>query len=133
MPPLLGDSARGTALFVDNCARCHGNDGAGMGPIPALWGPKSYSIGASMAREAQAASFIRHLMPQNNRGSLSDQQAFDLAVFVNSHPRPDSPGKERDWPKGTAPADVPYNTAGHAAHRPPAQLIPRASISGGKS
>ena len=134
MPALTGDSARGAQLFATTCVLCHGADGQGHSPaIPALWGPKSYSIGASMAREERAASFIRHQMPQNRRGSLTDQQAYDLAAYVNSQPRPDSPGKERDWPKGKAPADVPYNTAGHAAHRPPARLIPRVSTSGGKS
>jgi len=126
MPALSGDSARGAQLFATTCAPCHHADGQGQPPaIPALWGPMSYSIGASMAREEQAASFIRHQMPQNNRGSLTDQQAYDLAAFVNSQPRPDSPGKERDWPKGRAPADVPYNTNGHAAHRPPARLTAR--------
>ena len=126
MPALTGDSARGAQLFATTCALCHGPEGQGQPPaFPALWGPKSYSIGASMAREERAASFIRHQMPQNNRGSLTDQQAYDLAAFVNSHPRPDSPGKERDWPKGHAPSDVPYNTAGHTAHRPPARLLAR--------
>ena len=38
MPELVGDSTRGRALFVDNCARCHGSDGAGMGPIPGAVG-----------------------------------------------------------------------------------------------
>lgn len=88
------------------------------------------AVPASTPVKERAASFIRHMMPQNNRGSLTDQQAFDVAAFVNSHARPDSPGKERDWPNGAAPADVPYATAGDAAHRPPAHLIPRASVSG---
>jgi thiosulfate dehydrogenase len=126
MPALSGDSARGAQLFATTCALCHHADGQGQPPaIPALWGPTSYSIGASMAREERAASFIRHQMPQSNRGSLTDQQAYDLAAFVNSHARPDTPGKEKDWPKGRAPADVPYNTAGHTAHRPPARLTAR--------
>jgi thiosulfate dehydrogenase len=92
---------------------------------PALWGPRSFSIGASMAREERAASFIWHNMPQSKPGSLTPQQAFDVAAFVNSHPRPDSPGKETDWPTGGAPEDVPYATFGHAPHRPPASLIVR--------
>ena len=126
MAALTGDSARGAQLFATTCALCHRADGQGQpAAIPALWGPKSYSIGASMAREERAASFIRHQMPQNNRGSLTDQQAYDLAAFVNAHERPDSPGKEHDWPNGRAPADVPYNTEGHTAHRPPARLIAR--------
>jgi thiosulfate dehydrogenase len=122
MPALTGDSARGGALFVENCARCHGTDGAGMGPIPALWGPKSFSIGASMARLERAASFIRHNMPFDRPGTLSDQQAFDVAAYVTSMARPDSPGKETDWPNGGAPPDVPYDTKGHKAFRPPRLL-----------
>lgn len=132
MPKLSGDSARGAQLFATTCTPCHGVDGQGNPPaFPALWGPKSFSIGASMAREERAATFIRHFMPQNNRGSLTDQQAFDLAAFVNSHARPDSPGKENDWPDGGAPYDVPYSTKGHVAYRPPsARLYPRTNVAG---
>jgi thiosulfate dehydrogenase len=133
MPKLVGDSARGARLFATTCAACHGIDGQGNPPaFPALWGPKSFSIGASMAREERAATFIRHFMPQNARGSLTDQQAYDLAAFVNSHPRPDSPGKAADWPAGGAPYDVPYATKGHAAYRPPAAgVLPRPEAGAG--
>ncbi|HEY9228223.1 MAG TPA: c-type cytochrome [Gemmatimonadaceae bacterium] len=124
MLSLLGDSARGKELFVENCARCHGPNGAGMGPIPALWGPQSFSIGASMARQERAASFIRHNMPLDRPGTLSDRQAYDIAAYITSMPRPDSPGKESDWPNGGAPADVPYDTKGHKAFRPP-KVLPR--------
>ncbi len=131
MPPLTGDSARGAKIFATTCIACHGPDGQGNAPlIPALWGPKSYSIGASMAREERAATFIRHFMPQSSRGSLTDQQAYDLAVFINSQPRPDSPGKENDWPNGGAAADVPYDTRGHKAYRPPQKLLPRKNPAG---
>jgi thiosulfate dehydrogenase len=132
MPRLSGDSARGAAIYATTCVACHGGEGQGTGTvIPALWGPKSYSIGASMAREERAASFIRHFMPLGAPGTLSDQQAFDVARFVNSHARPDSPGKEGDWPAGGAPYDVPYATAAHVAHRPPARkLFPRADREG---
>ena len=131
MPALTGDPARGATLYATTCAPCHQPGGQGLPPaIPAVWGPKSYSIGASMAREERAASFIRHFMPQSNPGSLTDQQAYDVAAYVNSQPRPDSPGKEHDWPSGGAPADVPYATAGHTAYRPPAALVPRADAAG---
>jgi thiosulfate dehydrogenase len=127
MPALTGDSARGRPLFTANCARCHGGDGAGMAPaFPALWGPKSFSIGASMARQERAASFIRHNMPFDRPGTLTDQQAYDIAAFVTAMPRPDSPGKETDWPAGGAPPDVPYDTKGHTAFRPP-HVLPRTS------
>lgn len=124
MAALTGDSARGEAIFSANCARCHGADGAGVAVVPALWGPKSFSIGASMARVERAASFVRHNMPFDKTGTLTDQQAFDVAAFVDAHARPDSPGKELDWPTGGAPKDVPYATKGH---EPPKHipLLPR--------
>ena len=128
---LVGDAAAGEKLFTTQlCIACHGPEGKGNGPIPALWGAASYSIGASMAREERAASFIAHNMPQTAPGTLTPRQAFDLAAFINSHPRPDSPGKEGDWPVGGAPKDVPYKTFGHEAHRPPATLVPRRNPQG---
>jgi len=125
---LVGDVSRGADLYVSKtCVSCHMADGQGVaGAFPPLWGPKSYSVGASMTREERAASFIYHNMPQTAPGSLTPQEAFDLAAFVNSHPRPDSPGKELDWPMGGAPKDVPYDTKGHEAYRAPT-LLPRAT------
>jgi thiosulfate dehydrogenase len=127
---IVGDTARGRQLFASTCTLCHGPTGAGVAPFPALWGPTSFSIGASMARQERAASFIFHNMPQSSPGSLTAQQAFDLAAFIDSHPRPDSPGKENDWPNGGAPRDVPYATKGHEPSHPPSQLIPRQNPQG---
>ncbi len=127
---LDGDIARGETVFKRDCVVCHQADGQGNAAFPALWGPKSYSIGASMARQERAASFIWHNMPQTKPGSLTPQEAFDVAAFINSHPRPDSPGKEQDWPTGGAPKDVPYGTNGHEAYRPPATLVPRKNPKG---
>jgi thiosulfate dehydrogenase len=113
--PLLAampaDSSRGRALFTTACAACHGMDGQGTPAGPPLWGSKSYNIGASMARLRTAASFIKYNMPNDRPGTLTAQQAFDLAAYMNSHARPDLAGKEKDWPKGNAPEDVPYQTA----------------------
>lgn len=127
---LAGDVARGEVLFASKtCASCHGATGAGNGPIPALWGAGSYSVGASMTRLERAASFIMHNMPQTAPGTLTAQEAFDLSAYINSHARPDSPGKEGDWPMGGAPSDVPYDTKGHRAFNAP-PLLPRANPRG---
>lgn len=77
-----------------------------------------------MARQSKAASFIWHNMPLGAGKSLTPQEAWDVAAYITSQPRPDSPGKERDWPSGGAPADVPYATPGRSAHMPP-PLLPR--------
>lgn len=129
MPPGIGDVTRGDSIYRTTCARCHGDDGAGMQKVPALWGPKSFSIGASMARQERAASFIRHNMPFDNPGILDDSEAYDVAAFVTSKPRPDLPGKAHDWPLGNAPRDVPYDTKGHRAYLPP-PLLPRRNAAG---
>jgi len=114
MIPLTPDSARGAQLFATTCVSCHGDHGQGTAIAPALWGAQSYNIGAGMARLRTAASFIRRNMPFGN-ATLTDQQAFDVAAYINSRPRPDFPGKEKDWPRGDAPPDVPYHTeAGRA-------------------
>jgi len=115
LDPLKGDSARGRQLFAVTCVACHGADGNGSAVAPPLWGPHSFNIGAGMARRNTAAAYIHHLMPQNKPGTLTPQQAFDLATYVTTRPRPDFPGKERDWPHGGAPSDVAYATL--AAHK----------------
>ena len=124
IPELAGDTTRGGEIFRTKCVACHGPDGQGNPGFPALWGPRSFSVGASMARRGKAASFIWHNMPFGQGKTLTQQQAYDVAAYIDSRPRPDSPGKENDWPTGGAPGDVPYATKGHAAHEPP-PLIPR--------
>lgn len=110
MKPLAPDPARGRDIFASTCTRCHGANGDGTALAPPLWGPGSYSVGAGMARLRTAASFIRHNMPYDRPGTLTDQQAFDVASYINSHPRPDLAGKENDWPHGDQPPDVAYPT-----------------------
>jgi len=110
LEPLTGDTARGREIFATRCAACHGADGNGSVAAPPLWGPRSYNIGAGMARVRTAAAYIRQVMPRDRPGSLTPQQAFDLATYINTRPRPDFRAKERDWPHGGAPPDVAYPT-----------------------
>ena len=107
---LKGDTTSGRAVFAANCTVCHGVDGHGTPAAPPLWGPKSFNIGAGMARVQSAARFIHQLMPRDRPGVLTPQQAFDVASYVVSRPRPDFKGKEKDWPHGGAPSDVAYKT-----------------------
>jgi thiosulfate dehydrogenase len=121
LSPLKGDAHRGTALYSSVCARCHGAGGQGTGIAPPLWGPRSYNVGAGMARINTAASFIHALMPIDRAQQLTPQQAFDVASYINTRPRPDFAAKSRDWPRGGKPADADY----HVVPMPATPLTPQ--------
>ena len=109
-PVLVGDTLRGRALYAQQCASCHAANGEGTPAAPPLWGDRSFNIGAGMSRLRTAAAFIKHNMPFDRPGTLSDQAAHDIAAWVISRPRPDFAGKELDWPNGDPPPDVAYPT-----------------------
>ena len=88
--------ARGAAVYKQQCAICHGDNGQGQKVgqdyiMRPLWGKDSYNWGAGMHRINTAASFIKHNMPLGKANSLSDEQAWDVAAFVNTHERPQDP------------------------------------------
>jgi thiosulfate dehydrogenase len=109
LQPLKGDPARGASVFATSCARCHGASGQGTALATPLWGPRSYNVGAGMARINTAASFIHALMPIDRAQLLSAQQAFDVATYIDTRPRPDFAAKMRDWPRGGKPDDADYH------------------------
>jgi thiosulfate dehydrogenase len=109
LQPLKGDPVRGSGVFTTVCSRCHGVNGQGTALAPPTWGPHSYNVGAGMARINTAASFIYTLMPIDRAQRLTPQQAFDVATYLNTRPRPDFPGKMRDWPRGAKPVDADYH------------------------
>lgn len=105
-----GDTVHGAAVFSRECARCHGVGGEGMAAYPPLWGPRSFTIGAGMARLRTIAAFVRHNMPFDRAGTLSEQDAQDVATFLTTRSRPDFAAKAEDWPRGDPPPDVAYPT-----------------------
>lgn len=101
-PPLAPDGGRGEKVYADLCARCHKDDGLGernkpprLGySIPPVWGDDSFNAAAGMAKLAHAAAYIRANMPFGVRyldPVLSVQQAWDVATFMISKPRPPAP------------------------------------------
>lgn len=96
-PPMQKDFVRGKLVFEKNCAICHGANGEGQADakgnpnFPALWGKKSYNWGAGMSSIKNAAGFIKANMPLGLGGTLSDQEAWDVAMFIDSQDRPQDP------------------------------------------
>ena len=108
------DPEHGREVYAVKCASCHGADGQGMyGPAgevtyPPLWGPYSFNIGAGMGRIGNASAFVKWNMPLGQGGTLTDQEAMDVAAYFTVQPRPDFARKHLDWPKGDKPKDARY-------------------------
>jgi len=84
---LAGDLARGNVLFSDNCAQCHNDAGAG--------GALGYGDIVPSLHKARAVDVVEAMrigpgpMPVFGPGTLDDQQASDIATYVQylHHPR----------------------------------------------
>jgi len=122
-PPVYLERAaspeKGSAVYSAKCQSCHGANGEGLLAVdgksytyPPLWGSNSYNSGAGLFRLSRFAGYVRDNMPLNqashNAPVLSDEDAWDVAAFVNSRPRP---GKDLsgDWPNiSKKPIDHPF-------------------------
>ena len=88
--------ANGEKLYEENCAVCHQEDGSGLRVdghtvFPAPWGDMSNNWGAGIVRLFTAAGFIKNNMPLGQPNSLSDQEAWDIAFYMDSQERPQDP------------------------------------------
>lgn len=109
------DLEAGKKVYQAKCISCHGPDGMGVQDpatkqtvFPALGGDHSFNIGAGMARLYTAAGFVKKNMPFGQGGTLSDDEAWDVAAYFTQMPRPDFARKHLDWPKGNKPKDARY-------------------------
>lgn len=119
--PLLDRAAspeKGKLVFEKNCALCHGAEGQGVKTAdgsqwkyPPLWGDKSYNTGAGLYRLSRFAGFVKTNMPNGanfDSPILTDEEAWDVAAFVNSMPRPQK-SFAADWPDiSKKPYDHPF-------------------------
>ncbi len=116
------DPQRGAAIYQRVCAACHGVAGGGQRVgvagdakgylVPPLWGADSFNDGAGMARLISAARFIRSNMPAGTTWQtpvLGEEEAWDVAAFIESQDRPHMAGLAADFPNRLEkPADVAY-------------------------
>lgn len=115
---VAADPAKGHIIYVAKCKSCHGANGEGLlaadkrsYTYPPLWGIHSYNDGAGMYRIANFAGFIKNNMPfgatyQNPQ--LSSGEAWNVAAYVNSQPRPHR-DQHSDWQNlKKKPVDAPF-------------------------
>jgi len=106
------DPGKGEAIYKERCVSCHGAEGQGVfvgdkRPGP-LWGPNSWNDGAGAARVYTLAGIIRDTMPYLDPGSMTDEDAQQLAAFITSKPRPSFPFKDKDYLVDPLPPDAVY-------------------------
>jgi thiosulfate dehydrogenase len=113
------DPSKGKLVYVAQCQSCHGTDGAGVlneqgdsYTYPPLWGAHSYNNGAGLYRISNFAGYVKNNMPFNiashSNESLTNEEAWDVAAFVNSQPRP-TLDLSKDWPDiSKKPFDHPF-------------------------
>ncbi len=112
------DPKRGKKVFRQYCVQCHGSNGEGQlatsgreWTYPPLYGEGSYNIGAGLYRMSGFAAFVKANMPYGvtfETTLLTDEEAWDVAAYVNSMPRPEK-DLSQDWPDiSQKPVDLPF-------------------------
>ena len=112
------DTVKGKIVYLSICQKCHGKDGQGVLEengkeylYPPLWGRHSYNVGAGMHELSKFAGYIKNNMPFGttfNKPQLTNEQAWDVAAYVNSQPR-SLKDLKKDWPDlATKPFDYPF-------------------------
>lgn len=112
------DPIKGKLVYDNHCQSCHAADGRGMprpdgmGYIyPPLWGGGSYNNGAGLYRLSRFAGYVRANMPLGatfENPMISDEEAWDVAAYVNNMDRP-AKDLSQDWPDiSKKPVDHPF-------------------------
>jgi thiosulfate dehydrogenase len=112
------DPQKGQAVYIEKCQSCHQAQGQGVPNAtgvayiyPPLWGEHSYNQGAGLFRISRLAGYVKSNMPwgaTHDATQLSDEQAWDIAAYINSQPRP-SKDLSNDWPDVSGkPVDHPF-------------------------
>ena len=112
------DPQKGLTAYAQRCASCHGADGNGVWnatansyTYPPLWGMHSYNDAAGLYRLSNFARFIKYNMPlgvTHQSAQLTDEEAWDIAAYVNAQERPHK-AVPADWPDlSKKPIDHPF-------------------------
>mgnify|MGYP005997022429 CR=1 FL=1 len=132
IPFKKADVNKGKTLYDIKCMACHQEKGIGMKKpggefngyvYPPLGGNDSYNDGAGMNRVITAAEFIKGNMPLGatyDSPQVSDEEAYNIAAYINTFARPEKKNKKADFPNiKLKPVSTPYGP--WADHFPPEQ------------
>jgi cytochrome c len=95
LPQGSGDATRGASLYRAKCAACHGAEGEGMAPNPALVGREPRegfpfgrdpalvrTIGNYWPHATTLFDYVRRTMPLDAPGTLSDDEVYSLTAWL---------------------------------------------------
>ncbi len=86
---IVGNAISGKSIYEAKCSICHQADGGGVaGEFPALWGKDSFNDQAGMSNVNNATLFIYANMPKFAPGTLTLQEAADVAQYMDTQSRP---------------------------------------------
>lgn len=112
------DSIKGAEVYRIHCISCHGTNGEGQRKenslewrYPPLSDKHSYNNGAGLYRLSRFAGYVKANMPYGTTYEnpiLTDEEAWDVAAYINSLPRPVK-NFSYDWPDiSKKPFDHPF-------------------------
>jgi thiosulfate dehydrogenase len=112
------DPLKGAEVYKGKCQSCHQANGEGVlntegneYTYPPLWGINSYNDGAGLYRLSNFARYVKYNMPlgvNHDNTQLSNEEAWDVAAFINSQERPHKI-VDKDWPDiSKKPIDHPF-------------------------
>ncbi|QWD60863.1 c-type cytochrome [Polynucleobacter sp. MWH-UH35A] len=121
-PDRMSSVSAGEKVYAEKCVACHGQDGAGLRngkpgeakgyTFPPLWGKDTFNNGAGMNRLLTAAAFIKTNMPLGSMHSqtlLTNDEAYDVAGYILSKPRPIKANLDKDFPaRWNKPVDAAF-------------------------
>jgi cytochrome c len=90
LPPGKGTAARGEAIFLDQCAACHGDFAEGRDRWPVLAGGRGSlkddrpekTIGSYWESASTVFDYVRRAMPFGNAQSLSNDNLYAVVAYL---------------------------------------------------
>lgn len=90
LPPGKGTAARGEAIFLEQCAACHGDFAEGRDRWPVLAGGKGTlkadrpekTIGSYWESASTVIDYVHRAMPFGNAQSLSGDDLYSVVAFL---------------------------------------------------
>jgi cytochrome c len=90
LPKGSGSVEKGEAIYMEQCAACHGEFGEGVGRFPVLMGgygtltssDPNKTVGSYWPYATTLFDYIRRAMPYGNAQSLSTDEVYSVSAYV---------------------------------------------------